>query len=80
MKKCFFFKLCSQVVYSELLKESNLDELSMSKFYQVLFKLYPEYEFNLRKRKIFIKSCVRKFMQKKFDREHEKENDNKIEF
>lgn len=42
----------------------------MAELYQLVFDLYPEYKFNLANRKLFIKECVRKYIQKLLDDEH----------
>lgn len=53
-----------------MLRETDLEKISMAELYQLVFDLYPEYKFNLANRKIFIKECVRKYMQKLLDDEY----------
>lgn len=54
----------------KLLRETDLEKTSMAELYQLVFDLYPEYKFNLANRKLFIKECVRKYIQKLLDDEH----------
>jgi len=58
--------VCSSI---NLLSETDLEKISMTKFYQLVFDVYPEHKFNLANRKLFIKECVRKYMQKSLDDE-----------
>lgn len=53
-----------------MLRETDLEKISMAELYQLVFDLYPEYKFNLANRKLFIKECVRKYMQKLLDGEY----------